>query len=68
MLTVNWIETAVFVVAYASPADGSVNVCAISREDPSAPKVTKFIELCFPDQDTPYDAKGYIMSPALKAW
>ncbi|KAF9573654.1 hypothetical protein EC968_008291 [Mortierella alpina] len=68
VLTVNWIETAVFMVAYGSPGDGSVNVCAISREDSSAPKVTKFIELCFPDQDTPYDAKGYIMSPALKAW
>ncbi|KAF9939812.1 hypothetical protein BGZ67_008920 [Mortierella alpina] len=61
-------NAAVYMVAYSSPADGSVNVCAISREDPSAPKVTKFIELCFPDQDTPYDAKGYIMSPALKAW
>ncbi|KAF9959457.1 hypothetical protein BGZ72_009619 [Mortierella alpina] len=68
VLTVNWIETAVFVTAYASPQDGSVNVCAISREDPSAPKVTKFIELCFPDQDTPFDSKGYIMSPALKPW
>ncbi|KAF9966516.1 hypothetical protein BGZ70_002064 [Mortierella alpina] len=68
VLTVNWIETAVFMVAYSSPEDGSVNVCAISREEPSAPKVTKFIELCFPDQDTPFDAKGYIMSPALKAW
>ncbi|CAO3571958.1 unnamed protein product [Mortierella alpina] len=68
VLTVNWLETAVFMVAYSSPEDGSVNVCAISREEPSAPKVTKFIELCFPDQDTPYDAKGYIMSPALKPW